>query len=368
MNATAPWSARLRTYPTRADWLAARTTSDAIGASDVPAILTSNGVSASPYAEPWTVWARRKRPDLCPPPDETDDMRRGTACEPAILAWWSDTTERTAWHFDNAIVEHPNHPWAIMSPDGVTDDGEPVECKLTRLDVEGLPPSGALSLTDSFGRLDYAFQALWQAAVLDAPRAHIAVAAIDHWLARDLDILIAAGCGLDALAAMLRARAELRTYTVEAPPKVRAWLVSRVGEWRERHLIDGEEPEHGRPCDLPRGTETTADPLPDADADEAALVAEWRAAEAKAAEHRAAGKVLTAAAKGLAERVAKLPRLDKGPGLRVAGVGDVVWKVSSRRTVSVGAVEKHAPDLVDRLVKVSTTRRLVVAGAEEDEG
>ena len=336
----------IRFYPSRADWLTARTEDDAIGASDVPCILTDrDGVSASPWGTPWTVWAKRKAPHLLDDAGGTADTVRGTALEPAILRWYADEAGVEVAHYDDAIASHPTASWARMSPDGIRADGLPVEAKLVRYGTSELPPSGPLTLDGVLTRPDWYWQVVWECVVLGADVGHLAVAVVGARLADDLDTLIAAGASLDVLGALLRARGELRTYTIETPAVFRDALLTKVGAWRDRHLVAGEEPSVWRPLEIPVGYERSAkdeptDALPEADDDLWALVEARNAAKAREAE--AAGE-----AKAATEQIAA--RLDamQATGVR-RGKASIRWQVSGGGE-RIPALSKLPADVVDTL-------------------
>ena len=329
-----------RTIATRATsrdgWLAERRASPfSVGASDVPAIL-----GVSPYRTPWDVWASHHAPHLLDEPTNVADLERGHHLEAAVLRMWSAATGRDVVCYDNAVTRLAEHPWATFSPDGLTDGPEHVEAK-TILDGRGLPPSGVLSWDDAPANdalWSHVVQAAWTSVVLGSDVAHLAV---------------------------LGPFFDLYVYTVPTPADVRAKLFRAVSAWRETHLVGGVEPDKGRPLSLPRGTEESGDDLPDATDDEAAKIEAWLRAKDAADKAKATAKWLDGIATAARDEVAALPRMDHGPGLRH---GDVcaTWSVKSRTTASIQAVRKYAPDLLDKLCKTSTTRRLVIAGQEDE--
>lgn len=105
----------------------ARTHSDAwhglrsrgIGGSEVAAIL---GLSA--WQSPFSLW-HTKRFGWTSEPD--DEMRWGTALEPALLKWWFDAhPEHRRWGVPGGTYQHRGRPWQIGNPDAVarSDSGE----------------------------------------------------------------------------------------------------------------------------------------------------------------------------------------------------------------------------------------------------
>lgn len=330
----------IRHYPDRAAWLAARGEGFGIGASDVPCILTdADGVSASPWGTPWSVWAKHHAPHLLDN-ETTDATQLGSALEFAILDWYADEAGVEVTAYDDAIVAHPAHPWARMSPDGIRADGLPVEAKLVRYGAGALPPSGPLSLDGEFARPDWFWQVVWEAAVLGVDVGHLAVVALDHRAADDLLTLHYAGAPRPVLSALLRSRGELRTYTVEAG--VRDVLMLQIGRWRERHLVGGEEPSQGRPRELPVGYERTAkdaptDTLPEADDALWALVEKRADAKRREAEAEAEAKAADAAIGAMLDAM-------QATGVR-RGKASIRWQVSGG-SERIPALSKLPDDVV----------------------
>lgn len=321
MNATS-----IRQFTDRAAWLAARGEGFGIGASDVPCILTDpDGVSASPWGTPWTVWAKHHAPHLLDD-QPTDATLLGSVLEFAILDWYADEAGVEVTAYDDAIVAHPAHPWARMSPDGIRADGLPVEAKLVRYGAGALPPSGPLHLDGEFARPDWFWQVVWEAAVLGVDVGHLAVVALDHRAADDLLTLHRAGAPRPALSALLRARGELRTYTVDAGGGTSETLLAHVGRWRDRHLVGGEEPSHGRPRELPVGYERSAkdaptDTLPEASDDLWALVEERAAIDGRV-------KLATAEKDAIDTKIAAALDAMQATGVR-RGKAAIRWQVSA---------------------------------------
>lgn len=322
--------------PDRDAWLAARRAEPySVGASDVPAIL-----GVSPYRTPWDVWASHHAPEHVNEPGNPADLARGHHLEAAVLRMWSAATGRDVEHHDYTVIRLLDSPWATFSPDGLSGP-EHVEAKTIR-DGRGLPPSGVLSWDDAPANAalwSHVVQAAWTSVVLGTDRTH----------------LVVMGPFFDVY-----------TYEIPTPSELRDKLMRAVSTWRETHLVGGVEPDRGRPVEIPRGTESTDDELPAADDAEAEAIAGWLSAKASADKAREHVRWLDGLANEARDKVAALARIDRGPGLRV-GASAVSWKVTTRRTVTVGAVEKHAPDLADTLIKTSTTRALRVSGTEDAE-
>jgi hypothetical protein len=234
------------TYPDRAAWLAARSApapdgAPMIGASDVPAIFGLGFVSPARFAAQKRGLIAR---DL--EPSSPDDPRAvGNRLEAAALAEYVEHhgTPGETGHLHTRITRwtHPDVPWLAVSPDAlVTPDDLPsgdvlglVQCKIPRspgalLDYAPDRPEGygiAATLADPQGPAvprAYALQCLVELGVVRACGESEA-AWIDlwcwpspHWHRR---VRLVWDDGADAAFAA---------------------LVSAVGEWRQRHIIDGE--------------------------------------------------------------------------------------------------------------------------------
>ena len=226
-------------------WLATRTGHQsapgyAVGASDVPAIL-----GRSTFRGPWDVWTDHHGPRHDDPADDDDVRSRGHALEPFIMDAYRERTGREI--DDGLLVLHRDDvPWFRVSTDALIPGDRVVEGKTfshmkrgewAREDyVEPVPVKLAVRkglIPDS-----YSWQVVAQAAVAQ-------VAVVDL---------------VGVLTSLKRCRAVLASgevvaepaWIVEAPPVVvsvevapvqAAWLVDTIGEWRERHLVQGVEPD-----------------------------------------------------------------------------------------------------------------------------
>lgn len=231
------------TFATRADWLAARSApapdgAPMIGASDVPAIFGLGFVSPARFAA-------QKRGLIArdPEPSTPGDPRAvGNRLEAAALAEYVEHHPPDGFGLHTGITRwtHPTIPWLAVSPDALAVFGDYggahtvglVQAKIPRstsalLDYAPDRPEGygiAATLADPKGPAvprAYALQCLVE---LGTVRACGAPAAwIDlwcwpspHWHRR---VRLVWDDGADA--------------AFDA-------LVSAVGEWRQRHIIDGE--------------------------------------------------------------------------------------------------------------------------------
>ncbi|RME61080.1 hypothetical protein D6779_00865 [Candidatus Parcubacteria bacterium] len=93
------------------EWLKWR--KERITATDAPVIM-----GASPWEKPLDLW-HRKRGELSPVA-ENPAMRRGKQLEPHARNLWM---QQTGLFANPACVEHPDHPWAGASLDGLAIDG-----------------------------------------------------------------------------------------------------------------------------------------------------------------------------------------------------------------------------------------------------
>jgi hypothetical protein len=242
------------TYPDRAEWLAARSTPapdgyPMIGASDIPAIFGLGFVSPARFAA-----QKRGAIPRDPEPSTPDDPRAvGNRLEAAALAEYEmhHPLDAGALYTDITRWTHPTIPWLAVSPDalaisGSIDDESTdvlglVQAKIPRspgalLDYAPDAPQGyglAATLADPQGPAvprDYALQCLVELGVVRACGAPAAWIDLwcwpsPHWHRR---VRLVWDDGADAAFAA---------------------LVSAVGEWRQRHIIDGEPVPVGVPDD-----------------------------------------------------------------------------------------------------------------------
>lgn len=186
-------------------WLAARR--EGISASDIAAVL-----GFGPYRTPWEVWA-----DKTSQPTRTFDatreyIRLGVALEPWLLAQAGHILGSPARRTAARLYAHPRDRWQLCSPDGQIDDDTGIEAKTAGLASGYGIPDG---WTDTHAPLGYELQCRWVMRVRGYQRM----------------VLVALVAGLG-----------LRTYTYERDLDVEVDMVAQVSQWRERHLVRGEEP------------------------------------------------------------------------------------------------------------------------------
>ena len=190
----------------RDDWLEKRRAG--IGGSDVAGILR-----LSPWSSPFDVWASK----TMPLGEDRDNkvQRRGRLLERAVGDYMAEELERTLT--PGTLIVHPVHEWAKGTPDFWMDDldiaREGAEAKTAR-DLSEWGPSGS-------GRMPthVKLQALWYLLVSGVDRWHVGVYGniADDW----------------------------RIYTIERAGNedVLDALLNRIGEWWERHIVQGVVPE-----------------------------------------------------------------------------------------------------------------------------
>lgn len=192
----------------RSAWLAARR--KGLGASDVAAIL-----GFSDWHTPWQVWAEKL--DVRRPEDQPSDAADlGNALEPWLLDQATILLGQPATNTDAQLYAHPEHPWRMCSPDGVTIDGHTgIECKTAGIASGFGPPRG---WDDGGTPLGYELQCRWILHVMGWERIEL--------------IALVANLGL------IR-RTIIRDLTVEAD------LVAQASDWWQRHIIGRVEPPLG---------------------------------------------------------------------------------------------------------------------------
>lgn len=230
-------SPQVVTCADRAAWLRERASGEhPIGSSDVPRIL-----GTSRYGGPWSVWRDRFQPVE---DEEGEYLDAGLADEPRALAWYA--WERPCAAYDGtvagvqvdpvpwAVVRRADAPWMTCSPDAIVallgDSGVRlggVEIKhLDHEDPRDWAPTGA-----EWRRGDkhpcprfIVQQAYWCSIVCETP----------WW-----DICAALWSG--------RRYPDMRIYRIYRDEVGTRAMVSAVAAWRERHLVQGEEPPYDTP-------------------------------------------------------------------------------------------------------------------------
>jgi hypothetical protein len=233
------------TFATRAEWLAARSApapdgAPMIGASDIPAIFGLGFVSPARFAA-------QKRGLIArdPEPSTPDDPRAvGNRLEAAALAEYEvhHPLDAGALYTDITRWTHPTIPWLAVSPDALAISGS-IDDEST--DVLGLVqakiPRSASAL------LDYALdvpQGYGLAATLADPQGPAVPR--DYALQCLVELGVVRACGAPAAWIDLWCwpsphwHRRVRLVWDDGADAAFAALVSAVGEWRRRHIIDGE--------------------------------------------------------------------------------------------------------------------------------
>lgn len=198
----------------REKWLEARR--ETIGSSDVAAIL-----GLSKYRSPFDVWAAKVE-GIQPEVNEAA-VTRGNRLELSVLVFLGEAlgAESVTLPEPYETQRGPNG-WASATADGWAAFNDPrvelgwpavlgCECK-TDASLDGWGDSG----TDKI-RVDYALQCHWCMYVYQA----------DRW----------------AVGAYFPHHEQWRHYIINRNPKIEAHLLEKVGEWRERHIVEGRVPE-----------------------------------------------------------------------------------------------------------------------------
>lgn len=244
----------IEVYPDRAAWLQARRRLiPAVGAPiDEPIVLHRIGASdigkllgKSPHGGPWDVWLDKM--GLGTPEPDTLDMQMGRRWERRVLEDYGE--ERGVWAHgpewatsiaeapsptwrSNVIIRHAAHPWATCSPDGFGEEigagpGAPVwgiECKAV------MDPGSAAGWEEETVIIEPGHDARWPCPLHFALQVYwsLAVTGLPFW---------------DLAAILMSRRGRLVYHRFLADPELQDALLAQVGAWRQRHLVDGVEPE-----------------------------------------------------------------------------------------------------------------------------
>lgn len=222
MTALDLWPGRVAAFGDRAAWEAARFEGDRIGASDVAAIF-----GLSPWAGPWDLWRRIK---LGVRPERTDAERevlaRGLRWELTVVREYQHARPLARIEHYGAeagcVVRHPEHAWAVCSPDGVVWEGSEwglLEAKTAmRADgwADGDIDAGDFEAAEGAVPTVYLIQVLWQMYATGAAWVDVAV---------------------------LLPRYDLRIVRVRRDEALLADLAAKVTAWRERYIIGDDVPD-----------------------------------------------------------------------------------------------------------------------------
>jgi len=192
----------------RPTWLAARR--HGLGASDVAAVL-----GFSTYRSPWEVWRDKTSREL---PDDhgSDAAQLGTDLEPYLLTSAERLTGDTVTRTDHQLYAHPHHPWRLCSPDAhLPWQGAGVQLKTAGLASGHGTPTG---WDDDSTPLSYELQCRWEMHVMAWTRVELVALVANRGLIR-------------------------RTITRDVA--LERELITQVGAWWQKHVVQGVEPAVG---------------------------------------------------------------------------------------------------------------------------
>lgn len=179
-----------------------------IGATDIPAIM-----GLSPWADRWTVYARKL--GLIGPQEQTEEMYWGKKLEPVIAQVFAEKMDLPILWYDQRIV-NKERPWQYCTPDAFVNTAprrRVLECKTTGLARAG---DWDREMRNEDGVPDYYLaQVQWQLSTLELDVAYIAV---------------------------LVAGNDFRIYTIERDPVLQDILLEEGEEFWQRHILGKVEP------------------------------------------------------------------------------------------------------------------------------
>lgn len=331
-----PSGATIETYPDESTWLAGRSLVEhQLGGSDIAAIMAR---SPDTWGRgPWTLWARSQGLETHGfNAAAREDLERGHRWELFILR--DEYARRKgvtlALEGRRAVVRHPDHPWATVSPDDFgTIDGQSfyVEAKTARHGEHEYGPDGTVIETwdgeaASLIPVHYALQVLWGLEITGLP-----------WV--------------DLVAAIPRGRdwPEVRVVRLMAQPQLQAELFAAVAERRERWMVRGEQPPVDATDDCGYAL-TQLFPKPPTKSWKTADAPAWEAVERRA-RLSAQIKALQAEYRKAGNEIQALIGEDYGIRLPGGDCGAMAVRMSGREAVNLGAIRKGHPDLLAQLTE-----------------
>lgn len=233
---------KLSVHQTREEWLAARETR--IGGSDVSAIL-----GISPYKGPWDVYLQKRLGQSFQPDAATQQvLDEGRRWESAVLRRYAAMAgvELIRPPHGLALVTSLKQPWASGSLDSFVWDKKLglglVEGKTDRTGADQYGESG--TVIDAWGegaervvRPVYVPQAYWYRALTGLAFADFVVA-----LPRGFSMGEPPEEDLEHLLEVPK-HVEVRWFRLMPDTRTEGAIYRRVSAWRQRHLVDGAEPE-----------------------------------------------------------------------------------------------------------------------------
>lgn len=246
-------------YPSREEWLAARTTPDAfyIGASEIAAAL-----GLSPFTSQWELWAKHRAPELLPA-DNAPHLADGLAWEDAAAILYEHE------HRPYAVVERPQFrvcwneaaPWLRATPDAFMYRGYSSEPDSRR--IERLWECKTLRRTQVCTGMEHGV-AKWEAVDPD-PSAWPADGALVDNYGDEINGPVPIWMWIQCQAQMYATGApfvdlEGWFFGFEAPTRRRVvvsydearfgFLLQQVAAWRQRHLVEGYPPATREPWEV----------------------------------------------------------------------------------------------------------------------
>jgi len=206
----------------------------------VPAILGYSG-----FRGPWDVWTDHHGPRHDDPADDDDVRSRGHAVEPFLMAAYTEATGREV---DDGllVLSRDDVPWFRVSTDAYVPGERVIEGKtfsyMKRDEwsrehyLEPIPVKLAVEkglIPDS-----YSWQVVAQAAV--AQVSIVDLVGVQTSLKR-CRVVLSSGEVVSQPGWVIEAPPVV--VSIEVAPSQRAWIIDTVGEWRERHLVQGVEPD-----------------------------------------------------------------------------------------------------------------------------
>lgn len=315
-------------YTTRDAWLEAR--KRGLGGTDIAAIL-----GASPWRTEWHVWASKRGVEL----DESvgEAAMWGRRLEQAVADWWEDANDGFVRRFDEAIWWSESHPFAFASLDGLVvtfERGAERRPPRVLAIYEGKVSSGRdwhkwgqdgdVAAAGTVPE-HYRIQCHWYMAVTGLPRAYIAC---------------------------LFRGTEGRSFVVERDDELCAAMLKLAGEWWQRHIIDGEEPQADASKACAQALTRTHEPDPDQTIGVAPELA------AAMEDHQSARDDAKRARERVAAAANRIRQLMGSATAAVAEGYRATWRdTAPRQTIDAELLWQLYPDAYEACLNVGTAER-----------
>ena len=291
------------------DWLEWRR--GGIGGSDVAGI-----VGVSPWASPWSVWARKV--GVTSEQADSPAMEFGRRAEDMLADWLADKTGVEIVGQQRQCT-HPVQPWMRCTVDGFTAEvpATVVEFKTTSEEAwESVP-------------VHYQCQAQWNMAVTGSDRCIFGVLHIAH------------------------GRPDFHVYEVAADPDEQTFLIDRCSAFWHDHVLTGEPP----PTD---GHDATTTALNDAwpDTQEGVLDADDEIRRLVTERHQATAEAARWTDIAQAKENALRALMGDKDTIRDGKRNLVTWRWQDRRNVDLNGLRAAVPELVKANTTTTSTRVL----------